>query len=109
MMSLEKKDLEEDKYNILAYEYDLFEEDLEDFTAFWKERKFCEDIKILIPDNFTENQRVIVFENCNIETIAIILNQCPYLVLTINEDEFTHTGVDLNIEFILTQNWEYQI
>jgi hypothetical protein len=82
------------------------EEDLVALMKYWKEGiKFCENVKILELDDPREAEFVI-FEGCNLESLEHIFLQCPYLVLTMNDDAiFRYTGVDLEIAFLLTVIW----
>lgn len=96
----------ENKMNIGSYSENLMEEDLSALMKCWKEGiKFCEDIKILELDDPREAE-FIIFEGCNLESLEHIFLQCPYLVLTMNDDAiFRYTGVDLDVSFLLSVIW----
>jgi len=95
--------------NIACLSDYIFKEDLIALIAYWRmEDKFCENIKSLLLDN---NERVVIFQGCTLESLLPIFFQCPYLTLVDNEIEetFIHSGEDLDITFLFQINWTYEI
>lgn len=92
--------------NIGTYSENIDADDLVVLMDDWKKvNKFCLNIKVLEVDD-PRDAEFIVFEGCNLESLEYIFCQCPYLVLTLNEEEtFRHTGVNLKIAFLLTVIW----
>lgn len=92
--------------NIGSFSENILDSDLGILLDDWKKgNKFCGDIKVLEIDD-PKGVEVVIFEDCDFESLEAIFLQCPYLALIMNDEgEFRHTGVDLDVEFLLTIIW----
>ncbi len=92
--------------NIGSFSENILDSDLSILLDDWKTgHKFCSDIKVLVIDD-PKDVEVVIFEGCDFKSLETIFLQCPYLALIMNDEgEFKHTGVDLDIEFLLTIIW----